>query len=363
MTVKNELKPKPCGLIQRKMRSVSHIISYILVIFLYRFGLERNLSFVLPEIAHYISKSKYTVNALLPPLSYFVNQSSQNIKNTGGKFDMLCNHAVFNHDLFKKLLHNDTVYIAIVRDPLSLFMSSAYYYRLVWPNDYLAAMDNNDFIIKLIRQPEVYEPHNVSISRTFNTMSLDFGFPFTSVADAESIQDSEFGEFVEEMGRIFDFVLIVEMFDASLVMLKRTLNWSFRDILYVKRNSLESTANASEFAMPNLSSDDISLFHHRNRFDYMLYNFFLKRFNYFVSQESRLEEETNAFRKIVRQVQEFCNSNDVSKEITIPASEWNKSFAVFRGDCELMLMDEIPLWQLMKKNHMTMFNKDSGVKQ
>lgn len=328
---------------------------------LYRFGLKRKLSFVLPEVAHYISKSKYTVNTVLPPLSYYVTPSSQKVKNTLGKFDILCNHAIFNHDLFRKLLHDDAIYIAIVREPLSLFLSSAYYYRLVWPNDYLAVMNESDFIINLIRKPEVHEPLNITISKTFNTMSQDFGYLFTSVAEAANITNEEFNGFIFDTARVFNFVLIVEMFDESLIMLKRQLSWSFSDIIYVKSNSLASTANAFEFTMPTLSADDIALFHHRNRFDYMLYNYFLKRFNESVNRENRLNEETAAFRQVVRQVQEFCSSRDISREITIPASEWNEAFRVARGDCDLMLMDEIPLWQLMKTKHMEMFNNDSQV--
>ena len=325
---------------------------------IYRFGLNRNLSFVLPEESHYISKSKQTINTVLPPLPYYDVSNSYRIANTFGKYDILCNHAVFNNETFNKLMHNDTIYIAIVRDPLTLFMSSAYYYRLVWPTTYLAEMNETDFILNLIREPVVFEPTNLTHSKTYNTMAQDFGFLFTTKTAADTITENEFNTFVAETSRSFDFVLIVEMFDESLVLLKRRSNWSLSDILYVKRNSLASSVN--NITIPALSTDDISVFHQRNRFDYMLYNKFVNVFNATLSQEHRLAEEVEAFKGILKTVQYFCNSGVKSEILRIPDGEWTGEFTVSTRDCDLMLKDEMPFWQMMKVRHREMFDKGVG---
>lgn len=316
---------------------------------IYRFGLKRNLSFVLPEDNHYISKSKTSPNRLLPPLPYHISSTLNKHNNSNGKYDILCNHAIFNHNLFKAWLHNDSVYIAIIREPLSLFLSSAYYYRLVWPNTYLEELDQGTFIDKLIKDPETYEAKNINESKTFNTMSQDFGFEFMSAKHAKNISDIDFEKFVEGLGHVFDFVLIVEMFDESLIMLKRQLHWTFQDILYVKRNSLESSVNMTNLTMPAMTADDKRVFRQRNRFDYKIYEFFISRFQENLSKEHRLDDELSAFKGVLKTVREFCNGG--AGEVTVSKTDWSEDFLVSRNDCDLMQTDEIPLWQLVKKRH------------
>lgn len=321
---------------------------------IYRFGLKRNLSFVLPENNHYISKSKKSPNKLLPHFPYYISNTLNKQNNSEEKYDILCNHAIFNHNLFKAWLHNDSVYIAIVREPLSLFLSSAYYYRLVWPNTYLEELDEGTFIDKLIKDPETYEAKNINKSKTFNTMSQDFGFEFTSAKHAKNISDIDFEKFVGGLGHVFDFVLIVEMFDESLIMLKRRLHWKFQDILYVKRNSLESSVNMKNLTMPAVTANDKRVFRQRNRFDYMIYEFFISRFQENLSKEHRLDDELSAFKGVLKTVQEFCNGG--AGEVTVTRTDWSEEFFVTRNDCDLMQTDEIPLWKLVKKRHMVLLH-------
>ena len=189
---------------------------------LYRFGSERNLSFVLPVISHYISQhNAKTYHKVL-----------RSLDTETGKYDIVCNHVMFNYTKFKQFMYDDAIYIAIVREPLDLFISSAYYYKYVWPAEYLEKLNETTFIQYLIRDPEKYERLNQS--RTFNYMAEDFGFVLNSVWDVLNMDNDVIASFISKLKNIFDFVMVVEYFDESLVMMKRLLNWSLKDIFIPK---------------------------------------------------------------------------------------------------------------------------------
>ena len=63
-------------------------------------------------------------------------------------------------------MYDGAVYLAIVRDPLDLFISATYYYKYVWPAKYLKVLNVTTFIQDLIRKPEELE--NLKHTRTFN---------------------------------------------------------------------------------------------------------------------------------------------------------------------------------------------------
>ena len=67
-------------------------------------------------------------------------------------------------------------------------------------------------------------------------MAFDLGLEQENFSNEEEIT-----EFIENISKRFDLVLIAEYFDESLVLMKRMLCWDFEDIVYVKhkvRNTL-----------------------------------------------------------------------------------------------------------------------------
>ena len=66
-------------------------------------------------------------------------------------------------------------------------------------------------------------------------MAFDLGLEHQSFSN-----DEEITEFIKDLSKKIDLVLIAEHFDESLVLMKRLLCWDFEDIIYVKhkiRNS------------------------------------------------------------------------------------------------------------------------------
>ena len=306
---------------------------------LYRFGSQRNLSFVLPVISHYISQHNAKTYHKVLPSPY----------TKTGKYDIVCNHVMFNHTKFKNFMYDDAIYIAIVREPLDLFISSAYYYKYVWPAEYLKKLNETTFIEYLIRDPEKYERLNQS--RTFNYMAEDFGFVLNSVEDVLNMDNDVIASFISKLKNIFDFVMVVEYFDESLVMMKRLLNWTLKDILYIKQNEFKSK-KVQPGRKPNITEEDRAIFRKRNRIDYAIYDTFLEIFLQKMSEEINLNSEVKHFKTILNDVQSFCTDKTPSaNEITLAVSEWNQEFSVTVHDCELMLTTEIPFWKQLIWKH------------
>ena len=305
----------------------------------YRFGLKRNLSLVLPVGTHYISKMNTKRHyRILPPYD-----------NNTGKYDILCNHAVFNHKKFQKLLHNDSIYVATVREPLQLFISSALYFRYVWPADYLTKIEEANFIHDLINKPKHYEPDNIKESRTFNYMASDFGFEIKSVYSVAKLTENEISSFVSNLTNIFDFVMIVEYFDEGLVIMKRLLNWSMKDILYIKQNEFKQ-GNRSNTLNTHITEKDKRVFRKRNRLDYAIYETFSALFFKRMSEETGLAEEVSEFKNNLELVRKFCKDTHKNQTV-LPATNWNAGITVDRQDCTLMKTDELTFWKNLTDKH------------
>ena len=306
---------------------------------LYRFGSQRNLSSVLPYNTHYISQ--HTSSTYRPIL--------RSLDNKTGKYDLLCNHVMFNHTKIKNLMYGDATYIAIVREPLDLFISAAYYYKYVWPAEYLKKLNETTFIQDLIREPEKIE--NLKQTRTFNYMAEDFGFVLSSVGEVLELNIDVITSFVSKLKNIFDLVMVVEYFDESLVMMKRLLNWSLKDILYIKLNEFKSK-KAQTSSKSNITTEDKAIFRRGNRIDYAVYDTFREIFLQKMSEEIDLENEVKQFKTILNDVHIFCIEKMSRKnKISFPASEWNKAFSVDEQDCKLMVTKELSFWKHLLFKH------------
>ncbi|XP_053376636.1 uncharacterized protein LOC123534542 [Mercenaria mercenaria] len=286
----------------------------------FRFGYERNLSFVLPVKGNYFSKSAKVHEDLVPALH-------------GDHYDILCNHGIFSYKIYSNVMPNDTVYLAVVRDPLDQFISAVNYYTDLYKFRYLMDVPGNR-IENLIRYPEKYD---TPLSYTMNSMARDFGFKLDHF-----FIESDHGakQYLQHLGEIFDFVLIAEHLDESLILMKRLLNWSLKDILYMSKNVRGSEETISEQLMKK--------FRKRNKLDYMVYEFFYNKFKTELNKSKEsIKAETAHFKRVLITVQNWC-LDSLFGELTIEASEWNKEFVLTTTDCQLMTKRELNFIELLK---------------
>lgn len=304
-----------------------------------RFGWRRNLTFVLPPeynkfgypniISTNESITKY--NTLPPP--------------PGKTFDILCNHVVYGKEEWASILPADTVMVGTIREPFSHFRSVLNYFN---PRSILfiqSAIDPNDPVGTFLKDPTKYETKNVRSSFTNNRLSFEYGV-HPDIIQGRNV--AAFDEYLREvLDKQFKVVLLAEKYDESLVLMKRKLNWSLKDIMFAMKN-VRSVAKKDRY---ELQDKHKALHRNYSVFDYMLYDFFLEKLNKQIEQEGTdFMDEVNNFKEVRELVEKFCHV--VSRHIRslkIDKGEWTDGFEISRDDCNLMHVGEIPFTQMIRK--------------
>ena len=213
----------------------------------FRFGLKRNLTFLVPKKGNYFT----SIDSAVP-------------LKPGNHYDILAVHCVYSKANFDQMLPPDIINIAIIREPLNRMISAAYYYRDVWHQNYLQNIPNKTFINELVTKPNTYDSE--PFSHTRNTMGRDFGFNRTTKeGDTRTILEK-----LESLDKEFKLVLVMERFEESLVLMKRYLNWKMSDILFIQLNS--------HLHSPVVNFTEAERVRHKSTcfMDYAIYDFFTK---------------------------------------------------------------------------------------
>ena len=294
---------------------------------LIRFGLKRNLTFVIPNNGPYFRWGR-----ILP-----IKASTH--------YDIFAVHTVYKKNVFDKLLPKDRVNIAIVREPLNRTISAAHYYRDEFPkyHPYLVRIPKSNFIKELLLHPEKYEKR--SFSYTKNAMAMDFGFDEnTNQTDTVKINKK-----LNSLDKEFKLVMIMERFHESLVLLRRYLNWSMEDIIYLPSNS-------HKYVIENVTEEEIIKHKQTCFLDYAIYDFFSTKFNKSVEAKgAEFQAEVRQFVAILKQATIFCDkANTTGVKTEIAASEWNDMFIISKYDCDQMKLSEGELRNSLRIRHTKM---------
>ena len=296
---------------------------------LQRYGFTRQLNFVLPNRPfkssgyNYINKpgEPLTPNSLLPP-------------PPGQGYDILWNHAIYDRPTFHRFMPPDTVYVTILREPFQQFVSAYAFYNAIRANT-----------SRLLRvNPFSRFLHNVTHSRRpldyfHNKQSEDLGM------SAEQVRNDELRhEYLRRLSRDLNLVMITEYFDESLVLLRRLMCWSVKDLLYIPKNK---NAHKPSFVF---SGHDYAKHRQISSADYELYEYFrLKFLRTLAAQGVDFQQEVNHFKDVLQHVQMFCGQGGMNAEeqFFVPRSQWSEQFAVTRQDCQLLVMPELSFLNLL----------------
>ena len=324
---------------------------------LLRFALARNLSVLLRKRGHNIDEqSSHILHDEMLPHPYGKR-----------KFDILCSHLIYNHEEIAHYFRDDTVRVAILREPMKQAISALVYYASKWPVPQITdgiAKYPKDPINGFIRNPEdFYQPHEVKgplSCHTNNRMSLDLGLNHLKM-DANKSNKTKVQEFVRKVHEEFDLVLITEYFDASMVWLRRHLRWSLKDIIYIRSNTekdLGLPANSPLRHRPNVTPEVTQKFRQWAVFDYALYDHFLHVFLEAIKAEPKFEEELKFYKQIKADVNRFClNKHTRLENMLVPSSVWNEDFTISRTDCQFLTMSETSFVRIIKKKQMQRYNE------
>ena len=291
--------------------------------------MSRQLNVLFPRAGHILSQDKPCLPRLLP-----------HPHSPPFLFDVLCSHAVFSHPLISPHFPPDTKYVAIVRDPWQLVQSAYHFYTTTFHARYLKTSRSFG---EFIRNQSRYEPRSKPYSSfTNNRMSLDLGLPASQLTNASHV-----APFLRELGRVFHLVLIADRFDMSMVLMRRVLRWTMKDIVYQQLNyglnRSRGKKKTAEFPDPELEKR----FKRFQVFDVALYEHYVKVFDRKIAAEGRgFYEELVVFRRIARRIWEFCGGGGLrstTPELVIPGSRWNEQFRVRHAECDVLSASEIKL--------------------
>lgn len=179
-----------------------------------------------------------------------------------------------------------------------------------------------------------------------NRMSCDFGLPFDQLRNSSFLQS-----YLNSLDRLFHLVMIAEFFNESLVLLKRTLSWSFKDILYI------NLSNKHKHRKYNLTPAQKENFRKTRLADFMLYEHFVRIFRQKVAAEGdNFADEVRSFNRVRTDVEEFCTGrgNGTNATRVVAASRYSPCFIVTSADCEFLSQD---FRQLTSQNRQSMRKK------
>ncbi|CAM1154638.1 GAL3ST1 (predicted) [Pycnogonum litorale] len=217
---------------------------------LMRYGISRDLNFVLPPESNYLgykgTGSEFNRS--------FVDARLRRV----GRFDILCHHARFNAPEMASVMKRDSMYVTILRRPTELFESLFHYSYF----DYIYNTTLEDFLSDY-RKMKLYGGDRLYFHLGFNQSLFDLGFNSVGSTTTEQLDDA-----IDIIARKFDLVMITELFDESLILLKNKMCWRTEDIVNFKQNV------RSESSKRRPSSKVVDRLAELNSGDFVLYRFF-----------------------------------------------------------------------------------------
>ncbi|KAK3594933.1 hypothetical protein CHS0354_009318 [Potamilus streckersoni] len=288
---------------------------------LFRYGVPRNLTFVLPKFINSISPTET------------INEKNIYPKPKGKHFDIMTSHVIYNKEAFRTYMQNDTVYIGILREPYLQFKSSMNYMQ----PKYIYNLSETNPIQIYLKNPEKFELENVKDpvnSWVNNRQAVEFGIPSRVILEKKH---NDIDAYVKHLDRDFDLVIIAEYFDESVVLMKRMLNWKMQDILY-RRLHIRGWDQKVTLPRPY----DRRLYRKWAAVDYALYDFFFTR----LWDQAKLSgpgffDEVLKFKQVREEVEDFCKPKPNATDIyEIEASIWNEQFNVTSKMCEFIFYEE-----------------------
>ncbi|XP_019633879.1 PREDICTED: galactosylceramide sulfotransferase-like [Branchiostoma belcheri] len=241
-------QPKSNVVFLKTHKTASSTVQNILM----RYGLARNLTFVLPYSSHILSTNiRFSKSAVLQERLHGDRHGNRTAYN------ILCHHTRFQYDNIRDLMPDDTLYVTIVRNPAAMFESSFQYFRfdsryhITQPNAMETFLDNPSHYVKKFGE----KPHS------HNALFYDLGYDSEALTSEQTIKSA-----IDRLDRIFSVVMVSDYFEESVVLLKHALCWDIDDVTFFKVNS------RNEQSVRHVTTKMAGKIRHWNRADGMLFD-------------------------------------------------------------------------------------------
>lgn len=337
-----------------------------------RFGLTRNLNFVLPIEKRLYLGWPYPIE----PGDYKPPRKSPLCPQCRTGYNILTEHAIYNRTFMRHLMPSDTVFITIIREPYKHLISTFRYFKLqkllniTQPDavgEYLTNYRMYESIYKssAISEKRYCIPNNFSLTENLlsHCLGMPLGFPNGRIsigADPEAIV-----EYIKMLDQDFSLVMLVEYFHESLILLRRMMCWTFKDIIYMKvnvgrKNTLPKTSR-------EIQKWQDQLYWTYSSVDYVLYEYFNRTFwEKIARQRDGFFEEVKHFKNVHKDVTEFCYSFKMNfrsnQTLFVPSSRWDAGFNFTTFDCNFLSHYLLSYLHEQYYEHMKGFYKDTKTK-
>ena len=242
-------------------------------------------------------------------LDYVINQPEMGGRK--GKFDMFFEQMLFNHEAVTQMAYSDVTYITMLRHPMAQLRSLFDFLKLgerfgidgsttcFEKNNSTTTDCTSDQVEIFLHDPAKWDKHESGKNYNFSITNC---YQLRSFTDCDSKQvRTSFEQVLARIERQFDVIMLQEYFDESIVLLRRALNFSPLDVVYV-------TTRKRYYPNKHQKVRTETLQRHRkwNPLDYALYDHVLTRFRQRL-QDKSIQNEVKEFRKLNRVVQKKCN--------------------------------------------------------
>ena len=196
---------------------------------LYRFGFANNLRFAMFDCAN--------------GMTYPNPASKRYLIDPENVYNVMAEHAQWDNSSFRSYMPRDVKTISLLRHPLDFLQSSISFHDLARK---MRIASSRDVTKTFLQQPAHFDKLTSFVgsslkcgpvarpSYTRNAMAYHFGLSNQSESRRDVID-----KFIRDLDSQLTFVMILEKFDESLVLLKRMFGWTLRDVLYVPMWSLK----------------------------------------------------------------------------------------------------------------------------
>ncbi|XP_066939161.1 galactosylceramide sulfotransferase-like [Macrobrachium rosenbergii] len=302
-----------------------------------RYGLKNNLTFALPESGNIFGipelfEAKMIPNHLLPP---------------GGKVDLFVTHSRLNVPEHSKVLHEDSRWVTIIRDPARQYESLFIFFKLGEAYGLNLTQFRDMPIEKLAALPRRLGIYGR------NQVLFDLGYP-------DNMSVTQLRSAMDRLDKLFDLVMISEFMDESLVLLRHLLCWTLNDVV-------SFTMNARREALkPPLEPELLSALRELNSADVLLYDHFLAKHRRAVLEFGldKMADEVKELRALQEEYFDSCGT----REMEVYSGMVNVYFASNKSeqDCVMMTLPEMPLTNAARKHQKallkSLYNKTSEVR-
>ncbi|XP_067944509.1 galactose-3-O-sulfotransferase 3-like [Watersipora subatra] len=182
---------------------------------------------------------QYKLNLVIPKSGAFLfwnRPNSWKIGPRSGRAEALIHHSLYNKTMMDEVLEPDYKYIALAREPVSWFLSAINYYtpylrkkKLLGHNLSLHQTPSADYVVT--NKNLLYAPKSFGNAQTyFHLVQLQFtGFDYREKDNLSAI-NQHIASYISNV----DVIILTEVYDASLLILKKRFSWSYQDIFYTK---------------------------------------------------------------------------------------------------------------------------------